>query len=89
MVSKSVDASAGAANVAEQQLEHCRGADDLRPEAVLRPADGVDDGRDLLQVAVLADGGEQVGGFDELIFRNAGNALHHSGVQREYCCFNN
>ena len=31
----------------------------------------------LLHVAVFADGGEQVGGLEELILRNAGDALHH------------
>ena len=50
-----VDAAAGAPDVAEQQLQHRRGADDLRAEGVLRPADRVDDGAGLLHVAVLAD----------------------------------
>jgi len=30
-------------------------------------------------VAIFADGGEEVGGLEELILRNAGNALHHFG----------
>ena len=77
VAAQSVDAAAGAADVAQQQLQHRGGADDLRAEAVLRPADGVDDGRDLLHVAVLADGREQVGGLQELILRNAGDALDH------------
>ena len=72
-----VHAAAGASDVAQQQLQHRRGADDLRSEAVLRPADRIDDGGDLLGVAVLADGGEQIGGLEELILRNAGDALHH------------
>jgi hypothetical protein len=77
MAAQRVDAAAGAPHVAQQQLQHGRGADDLRAEAVLRPAHRVDDGGDLLHVAVFADGGEQIGGLQELIFRNAGDALHH------------
>jgi hypothetical protein len=47
------------------------------PKAVLGPADRVNDGRDLFHVAVLADGGEQVGGLQELILGDAGDALDH------------
>ena len=72
-----VHAAAGAADVAEQQLQHRRGADDLRAEGVLRPADGVDDRRRLLHVAVFADRREQIGGFQKLILRDAGDALDH------------
>ena len=72
-----VDAAAGASHVAHQELQDGRGADDLRAEAVMRPADGVDDGAGLLHVAILADGGEEFGGLEELILRNAGDALHH------------
>src|SRR6185437_482462 len=39
------DAAAGPADVAEQQLEDGRGADVLRADRVLRPADAVDEGR--------------------------------------------
>ena len=72
-----IHAAAGASHVAHQQLQHRRGADDLRAEAVLRPADGVDDGRHLLHVSILADGGEHVGSLQELVFGNAGDALDH------------
>ena len=33
--------------------------------------------RGLLHVAVLADGGEEVGRLEELVLRNAGDALDH------------
>jgi hypothetical protein len=46
---------------------------------VLRPANRVNDRRDLLRVAVLADRREQVGGLEELILRDAGDALDHLG----------
>ena len=72
-----VDAAARSPDVAEQQLQHRRRANDLRAERVLRPADGVDDRRRLLHVAVFADGREQIGGFEELILRNAGDPLDH------------
>ena len=72
-----IHAAAGAANIAHQQLQHRRRADDLRAEAVLRPAHRIDDGGDLLHVAVLADGGEQVAGLQKLVLRNAGDARHH------------
>ena len=54
-------------------------ADDLSAERVLRPADRIDDGGDFFRVAVVADGSEQIGGLQELVFRNAGDALHHLG----------
>ena len=47
------------------------------PKRVLRPADGIDDRRGLLHVAVLADRREQVGGLQELILGNSGDALDH------------
>src|SRR6266849_7908902 len=77
MASQSVDAASGAPHVAKQKLQHRRSADDLRAKGVLRPAHGVDDRSDLLHVAVLADGGKQVGGLQELILRDAGDALDH------------
>ena len=48
-------------------------------EAVLGPADRVDDCGGLLHVAVFADGGEEVGGFEELVLRDSGDALDHLG----------
>ena len=69
MPAQRVHASAGASHVAQQQLQHRSRADDLCSEAMLRPSDRVNDGSDLLHVAIFADGREQVGGFQELIFR--------------------
>jgi hypothetical protein len=77
VAAKRVDASAGAAHIAQQQLQHGGGADDLRAEAVLGPADRVNDGRGLFHVAVFADGREEVGSLQELIFGDAGDAFHH------------
>ena len=62
-----------------QQLQDGGGADDLRAKAVLRPSDRINDGGDFFHVAIFADRGEQVGGFEELVFRNAGDALDHLG----------
>ena len=44
---------------------------------MLRPSHRVQDGRHLLHVAVFTDGGEQVSGFEELVFGNARDALDH------------
>ena len=44
---------------------------------MVRPADSVDDGADFFHVAVFADGGVGVGGFDELVGGNAGDAGDH------------
>ena len=77
VAAQSIDAAAGAPHVAQQQLQHGRGADDLRAEGVLRPTHRIDDGRDLLHVAVFADGSEQVRGLQELVFGYAGDALDH------------
>src|SRR6266481_7463954 len=43
----------------------------------LRPSDGVDDGADLLHVAVFANRSVEVSGFEELLLGNAGDALDH------------
>jgi hypothetical protein len=75
MAAQGVHAAAGAADVAQQQLENRGRANDLRAGAVLRPADGVDDGGGLLHVTALANGGEQVGRLEELILGNARDAL--------------
>ena len=66
----------GASDVTEQQLKNRGGADDLRAEGVLRPADRVDDRCRLLHVAVLADRREEVRRLQKLILRNPGDALH-------------
>src|SRR6185369_1957136 len=43
MSAQSVNTAAGASDVSQQQLQHRRGANDLRAEGVLRPTDGIDD----------------------------------------------
>src|SRR6266481_6404319 len=43
----------------------------------MRPADGVDDGAGLLHVAVFANRSVEVGGLEELLLGNAGDALDH------------
>ncbi len=77
VAAEGIDSATGAPDIAHQQLQHGSGADDLGAEAVLRPSDGIDNGGDFFHVAVFADGGEEVGGFEELILRNAGDALDH------------
>ena len=72
-----IDAAAGPSDVAEQELQHRGGADDLRPEGVLRPPDRIDDRGDLLHVAVGANRREQVGRSQKLIARDAGDPLDH------------
>src|SRR5882724_3607803 len=41
------------------------------------PTDGVDDGAGLLHVAVFANRSVEVGGLEELLLGNAGDALDH------------
>ena len=72
-----VHAAAGAPHVAENQLQHRCRPDDLRSERVVRPSHRVYDCAGLLGAAVFADGGEQVGGFQELVLGDAGDALDH------------
>src|ERR1700757_3099485 len=43
----------------------------------MRPSDGVDDGAGLLHVAVFANRSVEVGGLEELLLGNTGNALDH------------
>ena len=59
------DAAAGAADVAEQQLDDRRGADDLHADRVLRPADRVADRRRALAARVAA---QRLGDGHELVF---------------------
>src|SRR5208282_707829 len=53
VTAKRVDASAGAANVTQQELQHRRGANNLRAEAVLRPPHRVNNRSGLLHIAVF------------------------------------
>ena len=83
MAPQSVHATARASHVAEQQLHHRGGADNLRAVAMLRPADGINDRGSLLHVSVLADGGEQVSCLQELIPGDASDPFDHlRGVAR-------
>ena len=75
MAAQGIHAAASPADVAQQKLNHRRGANNLRTEGVLRPAHGVDNSSDLLHVAILADGGEHVDGLEVLILGNAGDAF--------------
>src|SRR4029077_3501858 len=80
---QSVDATARAADVAKQQLQNRRGANDLRAKGVLGPSDGVNDCARLLHVAVFANRSIEVRGFEELFLGDAGNALDHfRGIAR-------
>src|SRR5206468_2720484 len=83
MAAESIYATAGAAHVAEQQLQHRGRTNDLRAKRVLRPADGVNNRARLLHVAVFANRCKEVGGFEELFPGNAGDALDHlRGIPR-------
>ncbi len=77
MTAQGVNPASRAPNVAQQQLQHGRRADDLRAKTVLRPAHRVHDGGDLLHVAIFADRSICIGSLQELIFRNARNSLDH------------
>ncbi len=77
MPAQRVHPASRASHVAHQQLQHRSRANDLRSEAVLRPSHRVNDGADLLGIAILSDRREQVRRFQELIFRDARDALHH------------
>ncbi len=79
VATQSINATTGASDIAQQQLQDCGGANDLRAGGMLRPTDGVDDRGSLLHVAVLANGREHVGGFQELLLRNARDAFNHFG----------
>ena len=77
---RSVHAAAGDADVAQQQLHHRAGADDLRADGVLRPAQRVQDGGG----AVLGRRrGQHVADLQELVLGRAADALDHFlGVAR-------
>src|SRR6516164_7124781 len=74
MAAQRIYASPRTPDVAEQKLKHGSRANGLRPKGVLCPAYRVDDGGDLLHVAVLSHGGEQVRNLQELIRGHARNS---------------
>src|SRR5205085_1707252 len=67
------DAAAGAADVAQQELDDGRGADVLDADRVLRPADGVTHGRGAVGAGVAAEG---VGHGQERVPGDAAHLLH-------------
>ena len=77
MSAQGIDAAARAADVSEEQLQHRRGANNLRAEAVLGPTDGVNNRAGLFHVAVFSNRGIQFGGFEKLISGDTGDALDH------------
>src|SRR5258708_2890913 len=77
MPAKRVDAAARTTDVTEQQLHNCGCTDNLGAEGVMGPTYGVDDGADLLHVAVFANGGVEVSGLEELLLGDTGDALDH------------
>ena len=68
------DAAARAPDVAEQQLDDRAGADHLHAEAVLRPADAVDEHGRALAPRV---GDQRLGDLEERLARDAAHALDH------------
>jgi hypothetical protein len=69
-----VHAAPGTPHVAEQELEHRPGADELHAGGVVGEADRVDDRHHLVRLAGLAD---QLGHLEELVLGDAGDALDH------------
>src|SRR4029077_12492725 len=72
-----IHAASSATYIAQQQLQHGRGANDLSTESVLRPSHSVNNSADLFHVAIFADRSEKIGGFQELVFGNTCNTLDH------------
>src|SRR5260221_14431978 len=77
MAAKRVDAAARTTDVTEQQLHNCGRTDNLCAEGVMGPTYGVDNGADLLHVAVFANRSVEVSGLEELLLGDAGDALDH------------
>ena len=70
------DAAAGAADVAQEELDDGGGADVLHADRVLGPADGVAEGGGALAARVAAEG---LGHLQELVSGDAAHLLHHLG----------
>src|SRR5262249_30356745 len=68
------NASAGAPNVAQQQLQNGRRTDDLDAFRMLRPAHRITDGAGFFRTRCRR---ERFGGFQENILRDAAEALYH------------
>lgn len=76
MTAQRHDASAGAAHVAEQQLQDRAGADVLHTDTVLGPAHAVDERRRPLPTGVL---GPRAADVEEVLLRDAAHLLDHLG----------
>src|SRR5580700_10657491 len=76
MPAQRVHAATSPPHVAHQQLQYRCGTDDLRAEAVMRPADRINNRRYLLRVSILTHRREQVRSLHKLILRYAGDTLH-------------
>ena len=76
VTAQGVDAAAGHADVAEQQLHDGRGADHLRAADVLGPAQRVEDGRRLVR---HAGGGQLFADVQEILLGCAADAADHLG----------
>ena len=74
MAAQRHDAAAGPADVAQQQLQHRGGADDLHALGLVRPADRVAEGRRALGAGVF---GQRVGDLVEKLRRDAAHLLDH------------
>src|SRR2546423_6505680 len=77
MTAQSIHSTTCATYIAQEQLQNCSGANDLRTGRVLCPADCVDDRAGFFHIAVFANRREQISSFDKLIFGNTSNALNH------------
>ena len=74
MPAQRIDPAAGHAHVAQQQLDHGAGADHLRANGMLRPAQSVEDGHGLVRRRALR---QQVPELQDLGLRHAADALDH------------
>src|SRR5204863_236038 len=70
------DPAAWPADVAEEELDQARGADELHAGGVLGPAHGVHEGARLVAAGVRD---ERIGDLDEQLLRGAADLLHQLG----------
>ncbi len=74
VAAQGVHAAACHTHIAEQQLDHRHGADVLRADGVLRPAQGIQEGGGTVRGA---GGGQHFTHFQEVRLRRAADVLHH------------
>ena len=77
VAAQSVHAAAGHADIAEQKLHHCHGADHLRAGGVLGPAQGIKNSAGFVGHGGFAPG---FGDGEEIFFAGAAQRAHH--IQR-------